>query len=145
MAWVFIGESSFRGAAAPLLRLFRRLGGFPGDGIQRGQNTAATGTPDTNSQPVEMGENADAYPTYGAFFSGLLDDVRIYNYSLSAGDVLSLFQSGGCLHKSDNSPCDGCVSQPELTAFITRWHISNVDVTLKELMEAIGYWKKGGC
>lgn len=38
---------------------------------------------------------------------------------------------------------DGCVSDTELFAFIDRWKVSNVDVTLKDLIEAIGLWKKG--
>jgi hypothetical protein len=62
-------------------------------------------------------------------------------------DAIKFVFSGGssCIHKSEIPPCDGCVSMSELTAFITRWKLSNVDVTLKELMEAIGLWKKGGC
>jgi len=47
-----------------------------------------------------------------------------------------------CLHKSDSS-CDGCVDTTELSTFIGRWNVNNQDVTLKELMEAIGFWKKG--
>jgi hypothetical protein len=45
-------------------------------------------------------------------------------------------------HKSD-SDCDGCISQPELLSFISRWYINNMDVTLKELIEAIGLWNIG--
>jgi len=45
-------------------------------------------------------------------------------------------------HRWDTSQ-DGCVSNTELFAFIDRWQVSNVDVTLKELMEAIGLWKRG--
>ena len=40
---------------------------------------------------------------------------------------------------------DGCVSPAELAAFIDRWKLSNADVTLRELIEAIGLWKRGGC
>jgi hypothetical protein len=47
-----------------------------------------------------------------------------------------------CIHKSDSN-CDGCVDMNELTAFINRWNVNNQDVTLKELMEAIGYWNRG--
>jgi hypothetical protein len=47
-------------------------------------------------------------------------------------------------HKSDTNK-DGCVSDTELAAFINRWYISSTDVTLRELMEAIGLWKRGGC
>jgi len=49
----------------------------------------------------------------------------------------------GCIHKSD-SDCDGCVSMPELNAFIDRWKLNNQDVSIRELIEAIGLWK-GGC
>jgi hypothetical protein len=45
-------------------------------------------------------------------------------------------------HKSDTNK-DGCVSDTELNAFINRWYVSSSDVTLRELMEAIGYWKIG--
>jgi len=31
----------------------------------------------------------------------------------------------------------------QLNAFIDRWKVSNADVTLKEIMEAIGLWKRG--
>ncbi len=54
------------------------------------------------------------------------------------------FVSGtACVHKSDLSPCDGCVSDAELTAFIARWYVSSTDVTMGELMESIGWWKLG--
>jgi hypothetical protein len=54
------------------------------------------------------------------------------------------FVSGtACIHRSELPPCDGCVSDTDLTAFINRWYMSSTDVTLKELMEAIGLWKKG--
>jgi|GEM_PF-2514665 len=38
---------------------------------------------------------------------------------------------------------DGCVSDPELSAFIDRWKLNSSDVTLREIIEAIGLWKKG--
>jgi hypothetical protein len=63
--------------------------------------------------------------------------------------VLRLSKSGGyvppgttCVHKSD-SDCSGCVEPDELTAFMNRWYANSQDVTMKELMEAIGYWKRG--
>jgi hypothetical protein len=57
--------------------------------------------------------------------------------------ILNVLGNPPCIHTSEISPCDGCISQTELDAFIGRWKVSNVDVTLKELMEAIGYWKRG--
>jgi len=62
------------------------------------------------------------------------DDFRI-SFSVASG--------GACLHESDNPPCDGCVDDLELTAYIDRWKVNSSDVTLKELMEAIGLWKRG--
>ena len=81
---------------------------------------------------------------YGTdYFSGLIDDVRIYSRALNQSEILSLYQSGSCIHSSDIPPCDGCVSNTELDAFLDRWKVSNVDVTLKEIIEAIGLWKRG--
>ena len=80
----------------------------------------------------------------GYFFTGAIDDVRIYNRALSSQEVQNLYQVLTC-HKSDTN-CNSCVEQTELTAFIDRWKVSNMDVTLKELIEAIGLWKAGtGC
>jgi len=73
-------------------------------------------------------------------FNGTIDDVRIYNYALSSNQIQTIYSGT----RSDSNS-DGCVSQPELMSFISRWYTSNTDVTLKELMEAIGFWKMGGC
>ena len=48
-----------------------------------------------------------------------------------------------CAHKSDNNPCNGCISNTELFTFIDRWKMDNQDVTIRELIEAIGLWKRG--
>jgi hypothetical protein len=54
--------------------------------------------------------------------------------------------SSALASRADNNPADGCVSSAELTAFISRWFTSNQDVTMAELMQAIGLWKSGaGC
>jgi len=45
-------------------------------------------------------------------------------------------------HKSDTSQ-DGCVSMEELTAFIDLWKVDSSNPTLKDLIEAIGLWKRG--
>ena len=73
-----------------------------------------------------------------------IDEVRIYNRVFSPQEISNLYNQTSCIHKSDTN-CDGCVDMTELTAFIDRWHINNLDVTLKELIEAIGLWKRGGC
>jgi hypothetical protein len=36
-----------------------------------------------------------------------------------------------------------CVDIEELSAFISRWYISSTDVTMRDLMETIGFWKRG--
>jgi hypothetical protein len=33
----------------------------------------------------------------------------------------------------------------ELQAFIVRWQMDSSDHTIRELIEAIGLWKRGGC
>ncbi len=45
-------------------------------------------------------------------------------------------------HRSDTSQ-DGCVDSIELSAFIDLWYLDSSNPTLKELIEAIGLWKKG--
>ena len=50
-----------------------------------------------------------------------------------------------CIHKSEIQPCNGCVDSSELFAFIDRWKVNSSDVILRELIEAIGLWKKGEC
>jgi PKD repeat protein len=45
---------------------------------------AASGTIQTNSNPLRIGGN-----TYGQYFAGLIDEVRIYNRALSQGEIAS--------------------------------------------------------
>jgi hypothetical protein len=48
-------------------------------------------------------------------------------------------------HRADTNK-DGCIDLSELLAFINRWKVSSKDVTMPELMEAIGLWNLGtGC
>ncbi len=82
----------------------------------------------------------------GAYaFSG----VYVFEGISSPSQVLGQYQvnvaASLCIHESDNSPCDGCVSLSELNNYIDRWHMDNQDVTIRELIEAIGLWKNGGC
>jgi len=94
----------------------------------------------------------DGGKNHSALVSGLQDN-QTYNYYIRCNDTsgkynpddfnISFAISASCIHKSDNNPCDGCVSDTELFAFIDRWKISNADVTLKELIEAVGLWKSG--
>lgn len=95
---------------------------------------------DTYTAPIDL--NGTYYPLRadGRF------DPTTSSIALRTGEGAILFkQANGsqCIHKSDNNPCDGCVQTGELTAFINRWQISNQDVNLRELIEAIGFWKRG--
>ncbi|OHB57674.1 MAG: hypothetical protein A2173_04650 [Planctomycetes bacterium RBG_13_44_8b] len=47
----------------------------------------ASGNINVNDYPVYIGENAERT---GRFWNGLIDDVQIYNYAISEGDILSL-------------------------------------------------------
>ena len=47
------------------------------------------------------------------------------------------------IHRADTSEPYNCISNTELDAFIGLWKVDSFDPTLKELMEAIGLWKKG--
>lgn len=49
------------------------------------------GTIATNDEPVYIGENSQAQ---GRLFNGMIDDVRVYDYALSAGEVSELAKGG---------------------------------------------------
>ena len=53
------------------------------------KSTAATGTINARTWPVPIGANPAAT---GREWSGLIDDVRIYSYGLSAAEVSSLYK-----------------------------------------------------
>ena len=41
---------------------------------------------------------------------------------------------------------NGCIDEIELINFIDRWKFSVADVSISEMMEAVGLWKEGvGC
>jgi len=102
----------------------------------------ATETLSTNSGKIRIGSREFS----SSYYQGLLDQVRIYNRSLTQEEIQSDMNTpiGACIHKSD-SDCSGCVSKPELFAFIDLWKVDSSNPTLKELIEAIGLWKRGGC
>jgi hypothetical protein len=103
------------------------------------KRAVANAKPQSSTAPLYIGARSTASDRN---FNGTLDDVRIYNYSLSPAEILSLYQTRG-YHKSDTSPPYDCVDSNELTAFIARWKVNSSDPTLKELMEAIGLWQRG--
>jgi len=74
-----------------------------------------------------------------AFFTGDIDEVALFNMTLNQIQITELLRTH---HKSDTDQ-DGCVSISELATFIGRWYANSSDPTIKELMEAIGLWKRG--
>lgn len=46
-----------------------------------------------------------------------------------------------CIHKAEIPPCDGYIDMRELSTFIDRWKVNNQDVSLRDIIEAIGLWK----
>jgi len=74
------------------------------------------------------------------FIDGVIDDVRIYNKALSAGEIADLFNAVP-IHPADTDPPFGCIDTGELFAFIDLWKLNQA--TIEEVMEAIGIWKDG--
>ena len=105
----------------------------------------ASDFPSAAGLPCSVGRLASAG---GSFSKGSMDELAIWNRTLSSQEIQSLYSSGqpvSCaqFNKADTNPQDVCVSMSELQVFINRWKVSNTDVTLKELIEAIGEWKRG--
>jgi hypothetical protein len=95
-------------------------------------------TPDTNY---------DIYYTKDSGLRTKLNTVKAdssgrISFTYGNGFSTVAFEVMNSYNKADLNQ-DGCVDNDELTAFITRWYMSSTDVTLKELMEAIGWWKRG--
>ena len=89
------------------------------------------------------GINAIFFENYWGSGSPRQQERYFDNIVVSTQRIGCSVASQSCIHKSEIPPCDGCVSGTELNAFISRWQINNQDVTLRELMEAIGLCKKG--
>ncbi|HJW97095.1 MAG TPA: LamG domain-containing protein, partial [archaeon] len=106
------------------------------DGVLEDTNTAPSGNLPTADGPVRIG--ADYQATPGNFFNGIIDEVQIHNRALSPEKIKTIYSGT----RSDSN-YDGCISDPELTAFIDFWHLDSSNPTLKELIEAIGLWKRG--
>jgi len=61
------------------------------DGVQTGSGTSFSGNLPTQSGNVRVG--ADYQTTPGNFFTGSLDEVRVYNRALSAAEIQTLYNS----------------------------------------------------
>jgi hypothetical protein len=62
------------------------------DGVQKGSGTSFSGNLPTQAGNVRIG--ADYQTTPANFFTGNIDDTRIYNRALSAGEVKQLYNMG---------------------------------------------------
>jgi parallel beta-helix repeat protein len=114
-------------------------------GIDAGWDASGTG----GSAVIGAKENTGSIIQ---LFQGTIDEVAIWNRSLSSQEIQDIFNSGSPIncgvvqhHRADTNK-DGCISLDELLAFIDRWKHSSKDVPMPELMQAIGLWKSGeGC
>jgi len=99
----------------------------------------------TTIQGVSQQINGDQWNLLGSFTFNETAYVRVFSGATgtegTCADAVRLVYISSC-HKSD-SDCSGCVSQSELTAFIDLWYVDSSDPTLKEIIEAIGFWKRG--
>jgi hypothetical protein len=65
------------------------------DGIKEDSIDAGNTTAVHNGNPLWIGALADGTYPVGGFFSGSLDDIRIYNCALSVAEIDSLYHEGG--------------------------------------------------
>ncbi len=119
------------------------------DGIIRGITADNTLADLTDPTYLAIGNDIGYAPSA---ITGSIDELAIWNRSLSSQEIQNLYSSGSpiscqtCVHKSDNNPCDGKVCMAELLAFIDRWKYNNQDVTIRELIAAIGLYNiNKGC
>ena len=100
---------------------------------------SGTGSPILNNDEFYLG----AFNSVGLdAFDGLIDDVRIYDYALTATEILNLYNEASlsnCGLADSNS--DGVVNISELMNYISQWKAGTV--LIGNLMTAIGEWKNG--
>jgi hypothetical protein len=46
-------------------------------------------------------------------------------------------------HIADNNPCDGCIDGSEIIGYINLWKANSQQVSIAQLIDAIGLWKNG--
>jgi hypothetical protein len=78
------------------------------DGAPAGQAAQSTNWPVLNDEPLRIGGRKDGY----SFFSGSIDDVRLYNRALTAGQVKTVSDGGAPVYgKAESpSPADGALA-----------------------------------
>jgi hypothetical protein len=78
--------------------------------------------------------------SYGSYPDKLLPDTVSNTFMNTAAGVIN-WAKGNC--SGADTSGDGKVDMTELTTFIGKWTADSHDVTIKEIIEAIGLWKKG--
>jgi parallel beta-helix repeat protein len=113
------------------------------NGQLNASNTVAWGITDIDILYIGRGHSRDEdTPEY---FKGEIDDIRVYDRALTQGEIQTLY-TGQTYHRADINPADGCIDLGEMLTFINKWKASVADVSMTELMTAIGLWKSGeGC
>jgi len=84
-----------------------------------------------------------------SFFNGKMDEVVIWNKSLSSQEVQNVYVSDvaqSCsqqeFHKADTTQ-DGCVDLTEADTFVARWKNEDADVTISDIISMLAEYKKG--
>jgi hypothetical protein len=89
----------------------------------------------TQTVPVHLGAwyrpSTDSYMNY---YSGLMDDVRIYNQSLMSEEVLRLFQTGTVIRHSPDFTLDSKVDIQDLVSLAQQWLWEEPAVVISEFL-----------
>ena len=85
------------------------------------------------------------------YFDGIIDEVAIWNRSLSVQEIQYMLSSGSPLscqrqsiHSCDTNPQDGCVQQHEMMWFIDSWKYDSTGYPMGEMMEAVSLYYSPG-
>jgi hypothetical protein len=76
------------------------------------------------------------------YFNGIIDEVKIYNKTLTTQEILSLYEEKTC-HQADTD-CNACVVMNEIVSFIGDWKQGLQGITLIEVMDGIRLYSTGG-
>lgn len=107
------------------------------DGQSKASKTNSSfGSVRITSQPVYIGSLLSSWS-----LNGTIDDVRVYNYALSASEILGIFNSATSLCGLSDTSGNGIIEIGELINYIGEWKAGNV--LIGELINAIGKWKSG--
>ena len=98
---------------------------------------------------AEVGKDYALIKTFNDVFvnDGSLDIVfhTVGYYGAMVSGIEVLRGPAECTVPGDTDPCDDCVSQSEIVAYINRWFVSSQDVSMVDLIRALEAWKAGGC